>query len=278
MHLFRHVLHSNTTTATRFCVSSKRNLVNLDILGTIQTFGPLHMVVREIICHAEGLQAGYFCVSNTHQLVLGKEDQSFCNVQHAAVASFPDSMVLAASAALMGGEVKLKDAFRGYDLFRALLTAAVEHKVSVGFYGGSTATLSVIRGLSKRDFPDLEVAFECSPPFRPLTQPEMHQIVEEIDQSNVGLLFVGIGCPKQEVFMNQAVGMLARTTMIGVGAAFDFYAGAVRPSPNWVHQAGLEWLYRLVSEPRRLGRRYLEYNSKYLLYFAKQWLYGRSEK
>lgn len=259
-------------------MSSKRNLVNVDILGVIQTFGPLHMVVREIISHAGGSQAGYFCVSNTHQLVLGKEDPSFLDVQHAAVASFPDSTVLVASAALMGAEVKLKDTFRGYDLFRTLLAAAVEHNVSVGFYGGSTETLSAISGLSRRDFPGLEVAFECSPPFRPLTQPEMYQIMEEIDQSNVGLLFVGIGCPKQETFMNQAAGMLSRTTMIGIGAAFDFYAGAVRPSPNWVHQAGLEWLYRLLSEPRRLGRRYLEYNSKYLFYFAKQWLYGRSEQ
>ena len=172
----------------------------------------------------------------------------------------------------LGGEVKLKDAFRGYDLFRALLTAAVEHKVSVGFYGGSTATLSVIRGLSKRDFPDLEVA-ECSPPFRPLTQPEMHQIVEEIDQSNVGLLLLELDV-EARVFMNQAVGMLARTTMIGVGAAFDFMQAQFVPVQTGFRRSGVA--IRLVSEP--LGRRYLEYNSKYLLYFAKQWLYGRSEK
>ena len=199
---------------------------------------------------------------------------SFRSVQDSAVACFPDSTVLSFSASLLREQVSAQNSFRGYDLFLALLRAAQSERVSVGFYGGSPQAIEIIRERAGKHFPNLKVAFSYSPPFRPLDDSEVSETVDWINQSGVDLLFVGIGCPKQEIFMNHVTERLPRTTMIGVGAAFDFYAGIVKPSPRWVHKVGLEWLYRLFSEPKRLWRRYFEYNLKYIYYFLHQLLLG----
>lgn len=247
-------------------------LVSVKMLGADQTFGTLQDVTATIASRVKSRRGGYYCVANTHQLVIGLEDPSFRAVQTLAIASFPDSAVLTFSAAMLGANVTPKNSFRGYDLFKALMCSAQQAGFSVGFYGGLPERLEELVRLSRKDYPRLKVVFKNSPPFRDLQSSEVEQLLTQVVEAEVDLLFVGIGCPKQELFMYRVTERLPNTVMVGVGAAFDFYVGAVRPSPAWVHQCGLEWFYRLLSEPRRLGRRYLKYNTKYLIYFIRQLL------
>jgi N-acetylglucosaminyldiphosphoundecaprenol N-acetyl-beta-D-mannosaminyltransferase len=118
-------------------------------------------------------------------------------------------------------------------------------------------------------FPSLQVPFAFAPSFRPLKPDEDAQIVERIQESGARILFVGLGCPKQERWMADHRDALS-CVMLGVGAAFDFNAGAKAQAPSWLQNAGFEWLFRLCSEPRRLWRRYLYHNPRFLFHFARQ--------
>jgi N-acetylglucosaminyldiphosphoundecaprenol N-acetyl-beta-D-mannosaminyltransferase len=118
-------------------------------------------------------------------------------------------------------------------------------------------------------YPGLQVAYSHSPPFRAQTAAEEQQVCDDIRASQVGLLFVGLGCPKQETWMQRHRGRIP-AVMLGVGAAFDFHAGTLARAPLWMREHGLEWLHRLASEPRRLWRRYLWTNSRFVLLAARQ--------
>ena len=253
------------------------DILSIDILGSLQSFGSIENVVSKVVCNAQYQSGGFFCVSNTHQVVLGKESQEFRRVQESAHSSFSDSTVLAICGKVLGYPVSLDWSFRGFDLFEALLAQASNVGIKVGFYGGNEKTLALMVAKTRENYPALDVAWAYSPPFRPLTSDEIQAVVEDINSRELDLVFVGIGCPKQELFMGQISDFVPKTTMIGVGAAFDFYSGAVKPSPSWVHRCGFEWIYRLASEPRRLGRRYLEYNVKFIAYFIHQ-IFTRSFK
>jgi N-acetylglucosaminyldiphosphoundecaprenol N-acetyl-beta-D-mannosaminyltransferase len=122
-----------------------------------------------------------------------------------------------------------------------------------------------------KEFPTLNIACSISPPFRPLTVEEDEIYIQQINDAGVRILFVGIGCPKQENWMAAHKERLL-CVMIGVGAAFDFFSGRKRHAPRWMQKAGLEWLFRLVSDPRRLWRRYLKHNPRFVWHFGKQWL------
>jgi N-acetylglucosaminyldiphosphoundecaprenol N-acetyl-beta-D-mannosaminyltransferase len=129
--------------------------------------------------------------------------------------------------------------------------------------------LSALHEYLKARFPGLEVPFAFAPPFRPLDEHEDRDVVEAIEQSGARILFVGLGCPKQERWM-AAHRERIDCTLVGVGAAFDFLAGAKRQAPRWMQRAGLEWLFRLAAEPRRLWRRYLVLNPRFLFQLARQ--------
>jgi N-acetylglucosaminyldiphosphoundecaprenol N-acetyl-beta-D-mannosaminyltransferase len=124
----------------------------------------------------------------------------------------------------------------------------------------------------KARFPKLQVAGTFTPPFRPLQPVEEKALQEQIRASRPDILWVGLSTPKQEKFMVEYLPKLDVTLMAGVGAAFDFHSGRVRQAPRWMQRSGLEWLYRLASEPRRLGRRYLRNNPLFVLKFSAQTL------
>jgi N-acetylglucosaminyldiphosphoundecaprenol N-acetyl-beta-D-mannosaminyltransferase len=136
----------------------------------------------------------------------------------------------------------------------------------VGLYGGTPEVLEVLRSRLLERFPRLQLRFSHSPPFRALSPDEDAAVVDAIAASGVGVLFVGLGCPKQERWMAAHREALP-CALVGVGAAFDFLAGAKPQAPAWVQRAGLEWLFRLVCEPRRLWRRYLVGNARFLYHF-----------
>jgi N-acetylglucosaminyldiphosphoundecaprenol N-acetyl-beta-D-mannosaminyltransferase len=144
-----------------------------------------------------------------------------------------------------------------------LLSLARQRGVSVGLYGSQPDTLAALQRAALQTFPGLQIGYVYSPPFRELRQDEDAAICEAITGSGVGLLFVGLGCPKQEYWMATHRGRLP-CVMLGVGAAFEFHAGQVSRAPRWMRENGLEWLHRLASQPGRLWRRYAYTNSLFI--------------
>ncbi|MDP1715935.1 MAG: WecB/TagA/CpsF family glycosyltransferase [Anaerolineales bacterium] len=151
----------------------------------------------------------------------------------------------------------------GPTLMLHILEAAARENVPVGFYGSSPEVLQSLLARMQARFPNLKVAYSFSPPFQEMSQEEDAEIVKRINASSVRILFVGLGCPKQEKWMAEHRGKV-NAVMLGVGAAFDFHAGVKAQSPAWIQKMGLEWFYRLVTEPRRLWRRYLYHNPRFI--------------
>lgn len=155
---------------------------------------------------------------------------------------------------------KLKDRVYGPELMSRLLDRAAEHGHSVFLYGGSPETLEKLADNIQQDRPDLEIAGTLSPPFRELSSEELEEVAQNINNSGADLVFIGLGCPKQDAFAATQKNHI-NAVQICVGAAFDFHAGTKPMAPKWMQANGLEWLYRLASEPKRLFRRYFETNS-----------------
>src|SRR6185436_15049524 len=141
-------------------------------------------------------------------------------------------------------------------LTRKVLEAAAASGIPVGFYGGSPTVLAALLDVVRRRFPGIQIGFAEAPPFRRLTPDEDERVTAAIRNSGVRILFVGLGSPKQDRWMHGHTARLP-AVMLGVGAAFDFLSGAKAQAPLWMQCNGLEWAFRLGTEPRRLWRRYL---------------------
>ena len=218
---------------------------------------------------ASGGEPRYVCVANVHSTIVGRNEPDFRLLVNAADLVTPDGMPLVWMLRLLG----IPNATRVYGptLTLHVCEEAARVGIPVGFYG---ATEDVIEALSERlreRFPALVVAYAHAPPFRALSDDEDAAIVRDIVASKAQILFVGLGCPKQERWMQEHRSRLP-VVQIGVGAAFDFHAGHVRQAPLWVQQSGFEWLFRLLMEPGRLWRRYLTTNPRFMLLAALQLL------
>lgn len=215
------------------------------------------------------MQGGYVCVSTVHMVMEAYDNPEFAEKVNAAELVVPDGMPVVWMQKLQGA----KDAsrVRGNDLTINLCRYAAENGLKVGFYGGRQEVLEAIKERASRDFPGLEIVYAYAPPFRELTADEDAGVIADIDSARPGILFVGLGCPKQENWM-AAHRRQIDAVMIGVGAAFDFYAGNLKESPRWLSNIGLEWLFRLIMEPKRLWRRYLVLNPRFILLAIEQLL------
>jgi N-acetylglucosaminyldiphosphoundecaprenol N-acetyl-beta-D-mannosaminyltransferase len=199
----------------------------------------------------------------------GHDTPGFQSVMNEADLVTPDGMPLVWALSMLG----CKEATRVYgpDLTPLVLERAALDNLPVGLYGGSPAVLDRFVQVVTKRFAKLQVAYAYSPPFRPLTPEEDQQVVQEINRAGVRILFVGIGNPKQELWM-AAHKNKVQAVMLGVGAAFDFLAGAKSQAPRWVMRVGMEWLFRLATEPRRLWKRYLKHNPRFVVLFTLQLL------
>lgn len=215
---------------------------------------------------------GSVCVASVHMVMEAFDDPAFRRLVNASELVTPDGVPLVWALRLLG----VRDARRVYGpaLLPEVCARAEAQGVPVGFYGGHRGVLDVLLATLRARFPRLEVPFGFSPPFRPLTPDEDARVVDAIAASGARVLFVGLGCPRQERWMAAHRERLS-CAMVGVGAAFDFLAGAKPQAPAWMQDAGLEWLFRLASEPRRLWRRYLIHNPRFVFHFARQLARGR---
>jgi N-acetylglucosaminyldiphosphoundecaprenol N-acetyl-beta-D-mannosaminyltransferase len=220
-----------------------------------------------IVAWAENGNARAVGIANVNNVMEGHDDETFLTVMNACDLVTPDGKPLAWGLRLLG--VGNATQVRGPELTPRLLARAAERSVPVGFYGGSPDVLAALRSAVATRWPSLEVVYAESPPFRPLTDDEDREVVEAISRSTARIVFVGLGCPKQERWIVEHRDRLD-AVLIGVGAAFDFLAGSKREAPAALQRIGLEWLYRLASEPKRLWRRYLRHNPRFVVLFGAQ--------
>ncbi len=214
-------------------------------------------------------KSSYVCVANVHMTMEAFDSAEFGQVVNGADMVTPDGAPLVW--ALKGMGVRDASQVRGADLVMHVVEKAAREGVPVGLYGGTTDSLEAFVRLMKARFPAVRVVCQIAPPFRPLTPEEDEAVTREIVASGAGVLFVGIGCPKQEKWMAAHKGRIP-AVMLGVGAAFDFHTGQVRPAPRWMQAMGMEWVFRLLMEPRRLWKRYAKHNPRFVGLFFLQLL------
>ncbi len=215
----------------------------------------------------------YVCVANVHMTMEAHDAHDFKELVNAADLVTPDGMPLVWALRLLGAGEATR--VYGPTLTLHVCEAAARAGIPVGFHGGRPEVVAALVDTLTTRFPGLEVAYAESPPFRVLDEGEKAAAVEAIMGSGARILFVGLGCPKQERWMAEHRHLLP-LVQLGVGAAFDFHAGAVRQAPAALQRVGLEWAFRLAMEPRRLARRYLRHNPRFVFLFASQLLGRRS--
>lgn len=209
------------------------------------------------------------CICNAHSLVTARQDPAFAAALAQAELCTPDGAPVAWMLRRLGHPAQPR--INGPDLMWRYCAWAATQGESICLYGGTEATLSALKARLTAAHPGLRIAGAWAPPFRPLTAAEDQAVVDAINASGAGTVWVGLGCPKQELWMQAHRGRV-QALMVGVGAAFDYHAGTATRAPLWMQRAGLEWLHRLASEPRRLWRRYLVTNTLFVLAALRQLL------
>lgn len=218
-------------------------------------------VIDKIRYWASRSESRYVCICNVHSVVTSRSDTSFALAVQQADMATPDGAPIAWLLRRIG--IRDQQRINGPDLMWKYCAEAAQREESIFLYGGEEKTLALLQEVLLLTFPGLKIAGAYSPPFRALTTDEDQAIVEMINASGAGTVWVSLGCPKQEKWMADHRGRI-HAVMIGVGAAFDYHAGTIRRAPLWMQNRGLEWAYRLGSEPRRLWKRYLVTNTLFL--------------
>jgi N-acetylglucosaminyldiphosphoundecaprenol N-acetyl-beta-D-mannosaminyltransferase len=215
-------------------------------------------------------QRGYVCVCNVHTVMASGEDPELRSSLLGSSLNVPDGQPLVWAINALGHS--LAGRVYGPELMSRSCARAANSQQRLYLYGGRNQGALVQLALNLRQrYPGVKIVGGYSPPHRPLTEEEQDAVVEEINRSRADVVWIGIGVPKQEKWMALMRPRLEAPVLVGVGAAFDFHAGLVPQAPNWIQEAGLEWAYRLAHEPRRLWRRYVRYNPRFLSSFGRQW-------
>jgi len=210
---------------------------------------------REARLQKLGTRGRYICVTSVHGIMTARADVVFRHILNEADVATPDGMPVVWALRSLGHSAQSR--VYGPTLMLQLCANAEQQGHRVFFYGGRPETLNALRANLLALFPKLQIVGAFAPPFRPLTSDEDAEVIRLITESAADLVFVGISTPKQETWMSAHREQLPSVVMIGVGAAFDFHAGRVSQAPAWMQRNGLEWFYRLLTEPKRLWRRYL---------------------
>lgn len=224
---------------------------------------------RRVVRWAREGRSAYVCVSTVHMNMEAFDSAAFQKVVNGAALVTPDGRPLVWALRALG--VKHASQVRGTDLTTHVVERAAREGVPIGLYGGTPELLESFVRVLKARYPEVRVACTIAPPFRPLTPEEDEAVTREILASGARIVFVGIGCPKQEKWMAEHKDRIP-AVMLGVGAAFDFHTGRVRQAPRWMQVTGLEWVFRLMMDPRRLWKRYAKHNPRFVGLFLTQLL------
>lgn len=207
------------------------------------------------------LSGDYICVSNVHTTVTAYEDEEYRKVQNGGIMAIPDGGPLSA----VGQKRGFKNMKRttGPSLMGEIFKISAAKRYRHYFYGSTDETLEKLYAVLTETYPGIQIAGMYSPPFRPMTEEEDKKVVERINETKPDFVWVGLGAPKQEKWMAAHQGRV-NGLMIGVGAGFDYYAGNIERAPEWMQKSNLEWVYRLLQDPRRLFGRYWHTNTKFI--------------
>jgi N-acetylglucosaminyldiphosphoundecaprenol N-acetyl-beta-D-mannosaminyltransferase len=230
--------------------------------------GAYKSFVNEVV-ELSGTRSSYICVANVHMLVEAYTNPSFASIVNNADMITPDGMPLTWGLKLLHGVNQ--DRVAGMDLLPDILKEAEQKSIPVYFYGGTEVMLDSIEKYIPKYYPLLPIAGMYSPPFRELSLEELDLNAEIINNSGARIVFVILGCPKQELWMGIMKNRI-RATMIGVGGALPVLLGFQKRAPVWMQKYGLEWLFRLIQEPKRLFKRYAVTNTIFLYLLFKEFI------
>lgn len=217
--------------------------------------------VNAILDWGHGAQSKTVCLCNVHSAVTAKSDAALATALAGADLVLPDGAPVAWALRRYGFSDQQRIA--GPDLMLQVCDASVRKGLTVFLFGSMPDTLDRLKKRLRDRFPALNIVGAVSPPFREMSAHEETKAIETINSSGAAIVFVALGCPRQEKWMAQQRGRV-RAVMIGVGAAFDFHAGNIQRAPRWMQRLGLEWLHRLMSEPGRLWKRYTVTNTLFI--------------
>ena len=241
-------------------------LIKQNVLNTFVSTGSYSDFLDTITDLPRLKNSAYVCFANVHMLMEARQDSEFNHVVNSADVVTPDGKpVSLLMNSLYAGK---QERVCGMDLFPDILKKAAEKKLSVFFYGSSIEVLKSIEKKALNEFPELRIAGYYSPPFRALSFEEDQEVIGMINNAKSDLIFVSLGCPKQEKWMYLHKDKI-QGCMLGLGQAFLTYAGFEKRLPVWARNLSLEWLYRLVLEPKRLWKRYLIGNGRFILLAGK---------
>jgi len=242
-----------------------------EILGVPVAMTDYRGAIEAMDAMVESRERGYVCAVAVHALTVGLDDPEMGAALRGASLVLPDGMPVVWAANMLGAN--LSDRVYGPELMLRYSDRCAERGHRVWLYGGRDQGSLVQLALNlRRRHPGINIVGGYSPPFRPMTEEEEDALVDQINGARPDVLWVGIGVPKQEKWMARMRECLDVPVMCAVGAAFDFHAGRISQAPSWMQQRGLEWIYRIAQEPRRLLPRYLYFNPRFVLAFARQYL------
>ena len=209
-----------------------------------------------------GRERSYVCVTGVHGIIEAQDDEGFRDILNSSFLTTPDGM----PTVWLGRHSGFKEMTRVYgpDYMAAMCELSVRRGYRHFLYGGKTGVAEQLREELLKRFPGLQIVGTYTPPFRPLNAMEEAELTAQLEALNVDMLWCGLSTPKQERFMRNYLHRLPVKLMVGVGAAFDLLTGNVKETPDWMKKRGLQWLYRLIQEPRRLWRRYLINNPRFV--------------
>lgn len=232
------------------------NIMGVDIAAI-----DMNWLVDYLNSNIKNLSGDYICVSNVHTTVTAYEDQEYCKVQNGGIMAIPDGGPLSSVGQKRG--FKNMQRTTGPNLMGEIFKISAAKGYRHYFYGSTQETLEKMYSVLIETYPGIEIAGMYSPPFRPMTEEEDEAIVGRINETKPDFVWVGLGAPKQERWMAEHQG-LVNGLMIGVGAGFDYHAGNIERAPEWMQKSNLEWLFRLMQDPRRLFNRYWHTNTRFI--------------
>ena len=240
----------------------------VNVLGVGISVLNLRSALEAIAVAVRQKRKGYICVTGVHGVMEAQDDPAFKRILNQAFLCTPDGMPMV-WAGKLNGHREMSRVY-GPDLLLDVCAWSETSGAKHFFYGGADGVADLLAQKLKEKFPKLSVAGTFTPPFRPLNAMEIKNLQEKISAARPDIFWVGLSTPKQEKFMAEFLPQLEVTLMVGVGAAFDFHSGRTKQAPRWMRRSGLEWFFRLCSEPRRLGGRYLRNNPLFVGRFLAQ--------
>lgn len=237
-----------------------------NILGVNIAAIDMNWAVEFFKKYIKKLSGDYVCVSNVHTTVTSYEDAEYCAIQNGGIMALPDGGPLSSIGRKRG--YKKMDRVAGPSLMEEIFKISAESGYSHYFYGSTKETLKKLNINLQNNYPGIKIAGMHSPPFHQMTDEEDETIIKAINDSNPDFIWIGLGAPKQEKWMAMHQGKV-NGLMFGVGAGFDYYASNIKRAPEWMQELNLEWLYRLIQDPKRLFSRYMKTNTKFLWLIAR---------